>query len=66
MGLFDMFKKKETAPAFPAMLAADAAGTVVKMEDIPDEVFAQGMLGQCCGIDPSEGSSGLTDAGLRL
>lgn len=55
MGLFDMFKKKETAPAFPAMLAADAAGTVVKMEDIPDEVFAQGILGQCCGIDPSEG-----------
>lgn len=55
MGLFDMFKKKETVPAFPAMLAADAAGTVVKMEDIPDEVFAQGILGQCCGIDPSEG-----------
>ena len=55
MGLFDMFKKKETAPVFPAMLAADAAGTVVKMEDIPDEVFAQGILGQCCGIDPSEG-----------
>ncbi|MEE0801193.1 MAG: PTS glucose transporter subunit IIA [Gemmiger sp.] len=55
MGFFDMFKKKETAPVFPAMLAADAAGTVVKMEEIPDEVFAQGILGQCCGIDPSVG-----------
>lgn len=37
------------------MLAADAAGAFVKMEDIPDEVFAQGILGQGCGIDPSEG-----------
>lgn len=55
MGLFDMFKKKDAAPSFPAILAADAVGTLVKMEDIPDEVFAQGILGQCCGIDPSEG-----------
>ena len=55
MGLFDMFKKKDAAPSFPVVLAADAAGAFVKMEDIPDEVFAQGILGQCCGIDPSEG-----------
>ena len=25
------------------------------MENIPDEVFAQGILGKCCGIDPTEG-----------
>ena len=55
MGLFDMFKKKDAAPSFPVVLAADAAGAFVKMEDIPDEVFAQGILGTCCGIDPSEG-----------
>lgn len=55
MGLFDMFKKKDDALSFPVVLAADAAGAFVKMEDIPDEVFAQGILGQCCGIDPSEG-----------
>ena len=55
MGLFDMFKKKDAAPSFPVVLAADAAGAFVKMEDIPDEVFAQGILGQCCGIDPTEG-----------
>ena len=54
MGLFDMFKKKDAAPSFPVVLAADAAGAFVKMEDIPDEVFAQGILGQGCGIDPSE------------
>ena len=41
MGLFDMFKKKDAAPSFPVVLAADAAGAFVKMEDIPDEVFAQ-------------------------
>ena len=44
MGLFDMFKKKDAAPSFPVVLAADAAGAFVKMEDIPDEVFAQGIL----------------------
>ena len=47
MGFFDMFKKKSepAAPAGPLVVAADARGTVVKMEDIPDEVFAQGILG---------------------
>ncbi len=59
MGFFDFLKKKPeaapAAPAFPMMLAADAKGTVVPMEQIPDEVFAQGILGKCCGIDPTEG-----------
>ena len=59
MGFFDIFKKKaEPAAApvtWPYMVAADAKGTVVPMESIPDDVFAQGILGKCCGIDPSEG-----------
>ena len=57
MGFFDFLKKgpaQPAAPAFPMTLAADAKGTVVPMEQIPDEVFAQGILGKCCGIDPSE------------
>lgn len=60
MGFFD-FLKKSAAPAapaeptFPMMLAADAKGAFVPMENIPDEVFAQDILGTCCGIDPSEG-----------
>ena len=60
MGFFD-FLKKSSAPAtpaeptFPLTLAADAKGTVVAMENIPDEVFAQGILGTCCGIEPTEG-----------
>ena len=60
MGFFD-FLKKSAAPAapaeptFPMMLAADAKGAFVPMENIPGEVFAPGILGTCCGIDPSEG-----------
>lgn len=59
MGFFDIFKKKEEpaapAPAGPVMVAADAKGTIVPMESIPDDVFAQGILGKCCGIEPAEG-----------
>ena len=59
MGFFDIFKKKEEAaapaPTGPFMLGADAKGKIVPMEEIPDEVFAQGILGKCCGIEPSEG-----------
>ena len=53
MGFFDKFKKK--AEAAPLLVAADAKGAVVPMQDIPDEVFAQGILGPCCGIDPAVG-----------
>lgn len=60
MGFFDFLKKSDAPaapaePTFPMMLAADAKGAFVPMENIPDEVFAQGILGTCCGIDPSEG-----------
>lgn len=64
MGFFDMFKKKAepapepvkpAAPAGPLVVAADAKGTIVPMDKIPDDVFAQGILGTCCGIDPAEG-----------
>ena len=42
MGFFDFLKKSAepaapAAPAFPVTLAADAKGTVVAMENIPDE-----------------------------
>ena len=41
MGFFDFLKKSAepaapAAPAFPVTLAADAKGTVVAMENIPD------------------------------
>lgn len=59
MGLFDVFKKKEeAAPApvvWPVAVAAVTKGKVLKMDEVPDPVFSQGILGQCCGIDPVEG-----------
>lgn len=57
MGLFNLFKNKEqpSAPAFPAVLGAASKGTFVPMEQVPDEVFSQGIMGVCCGIEPAEG-----------
>ena len=58
MGFLDFLKKKENvqqAPVWPAIIGAECRGTVVPMENIPDEVFSQGILGQCIGIDPAEG-----------
>ena len=58
MGFLDFLKKKEDVqqvPVWPAILGAECKGTVVPMENIPDEVFSQGILGQCIGIDPTEG-----------
>lgn len=57
MGLFDHFKKKEppAVAEWPMVVTADAKGKVLKMEEIPDPVFSQGVLGLCCGIEPVEG-----------
>lgn len=59
MGLFDYLKgEKDTgskAENAPVMLGAPAKGTFVAMEQVPDEVFSQGIMGICCGIDPVEG-----------
>ena len=58
MGFLDFLKKKEDvqpAPVWPAIIGAECKATVVPMENIPDEVFSQGILGQCIGIDPAEG-----------
>ena len=59
MGFFDrirnMINSKAPEVTFPVMLGAAAKGKVVPMEQIPDPVFAEGMLGTCCGVDPAEG-----------
>lgn len=66
MGLFDMFKKKDAAPAAPATPAAVAAeeaadtlcapvsGRVIKMTDVPDPVFAGEVVGKGCAIWPDD------------
>ncbi len=56
MGLFDLFKKQdEKASAQSCVLAADAKGVALAMDAVPDPAFSGGAMGQCCGIDPSEG-----------
>lgn len=58
MGLFDFLKNKEQPAAemsFPATLGAAAKGTFVPMDQVPDEVFSQGIMGVCCGVEPAEG-----------
>ena len=54
MGLFDFLKQKDTAEN-AIILGAPAQGTAVAMAQIPDEVFSQGIMGVCCGIEPAEG-----------
>lgn len=35
-------------------LCAPVGGKIYPMKEIPDPVFAQGILGMCCGIEPEE------------
>lgn len=56
MGLFDFLKGKGPSAAPSGdVLTAFANGTVVPMDQIPDEVFSQGIMGFCCGIEPEDG-----------
>lgn len=59
MKLFSrLFKSRGTvaqAGKESVFVAAPAEGKIIPMEEIPDEVFARGMLGICCGIEPAEG-----------
>lgn len=58
MSLFDYFRKKDhkSRPKPPVVIAAPVTGTVIPMEQVPDEAFASGAMGWCCGIAPSEGT----------
>ncbi len=56
MGLFDFIKKESpVAVQWPVVVAAAAKGKVLPMAEVPDPVFSEGVLGQCCGIEPVEG-----------
>jgi len=57
MGLFHFIKNKESSGeiTFPTTLGAAAKGTFVSMDMVPDEVFSQGVMGICCGVEPTEG-----------
>ena len=51
--LFDFLKGKKSSDP---ILSAYVDGTVVPMEQIPDGVFSQGIMGACCGIEPENGN----------
>lgn len=61
MGHFGkMFGGKSAAPASintqsaPLTVCTPFAGTAMPLENIPDEVFSQGILGSGCGLEPAE------------
>lgn len=57
MSIFDKFlgKEKNAAPVCePLTIYAPAAGAVIALEQFPDELFSQEVLGPGCGILPAE------------
>lgn len=57
MALFKKLFAKEEAPKVETVkggLYAPITGNYIPLEEIPDEVFSQGILGPGCGIEPEE------------
>ncbi len=52
MGLFDIFKKKEKTIV---TIYSPMNGKVIELKDVPDEAFAQKMVGDGCAIEPDKG-----------
>lgn len=55
MGLFDFFKKKKVEENW-INIYSPLNGTVIKLEEVPDEAFAAKMIGDGCAIDPTDGA----------
>lgn len=55
MGIFDFFKKKKEEENY-IEIYSPLNGRVIDLSEIPDEAFAQKMIGDGCGIEPAEGS----------
>lgn len=54
MGFFDMFKSKKKEEWFE--IYSPLNGKVINLSEVPDEAFAQKMIGDGCAIDPVEGA----------
>ena len=52
MGLFDIFKKKEK---IFVTIYSPVNGKVIELKEVPDEAFAQKMVGDGCAIEPDKG-----------
>ena len=53
MGFFDIFKKKEKTIV---TIYSPINGKVIELKEVPDEAFAQKMVGDGCAIEPDKGS----------
>ena len=53
MVLFDFFKKKNNEEWFE--IYSPLNGKVIDLSEVPDDAFAQKMVGDGCAIDPAEG-----------
>ena len=52
MGLFDIFKKKEKTIV---TIYSPMNGKVIELKEVPDEAFAQKIVGDGCAIEPDKG-----------
>lgn len=55
MGLFDMFKSKNEEVAVDNTLSCAIEGKIIPIEEVPDPVFSQKMLGDGYAIEPANG-----------
>lgn len=55
MGLFDFFKKKKNDEEW-FEIYSPLNGRVIDLSEVPDDAFAQKMVGDGCAIDPTEGA----------
>ena len=51
MGFLDLFKKKKEGVS----IAAPVEGKIIPLKDVPDPVFAEGIMGEGIAIDPTVG-----------
>ena len=54
MGFFDFLKGKKAEEWFEVYSPLN--GKVISLSEVPDEAFAQKMIGDGCAIDPTEGA----------
>ena len=55
MGLFNLFKGKDDKKDFDGKIFAPLSGKIVPVEEVPDAVFAEKMVGDGIAIEPSGG-----------
>ena len=70
MGLFDLFKKgkkeDEVKQEFDGKVKAPISGNLLPLSEVPDEVFAQKMVGDGIAIEPTASGVMLAPASGRV